>query len=1195
MGLIVASNSNFATFVAARWPTPESALVEFFDGAVAAAAEVGAKLTRAPVLDGRRAYLPALSGRRDRRQFVRGSIQTMDDGTRWPSLTFFSFRDGSRSVFWSPRDDVWRLYREECPSGRQADEDPARAAAILAEYAQRATQAQADAERAAEREAQSEREAHTAAAEAAQAAWQAATPAEVAGHPYLIRKRLSGAGLRVATAEMHARLYSVSSGRWIDRAIVVRAGDLLVPMHDADGVLVNLEKIQASGDKRGIAGGQRVGAWYTIPGAGVDSRRTACEGYATGAAWAEATGDAVAVSFSAGNLPAVAAAFGAQFVAADHDPKGAGERAAQKTGLPYAIPERVGDWWDVWALDGAEPLREAARIAIAAVSVPAFPEPWKLTAPELKGRIATWFNKLAKVADAEQAAALAWAIAARLSARIPCAEDDATLCDSIAATVPAEAMNPRTMAAIREGIARRVEWRKRRALSALRMSPEALRRHRVEVVDELPELRPEEYRGVILIAAPMAAGKTQRIGIPFAHWAKREGAGFLALAHRRSLIAELSRRLGVEHYEEIDAESAPFVSAMATCVNSITSPAHAGIIRRAHMVFVDEIGQVLRAIASETTVAGKRSRGEMLEALRRLVADAECVIGADAGMCDRVLRFVESCRPGERARVIIVPARDEGLRATFGLGADALAAAYGEALARLSEGERIWIACGEASRARECAALLENHGHRVLLLTGDNRDSTDPARFWSNPEAVSREFDALVASPVVSSGLSLEHRDDGPKFDRVFWIGSGARVTPADALQQMRRVRYVRGFTVAVTPNNCHDIDDANAILQGMGDAADVAGIANPVPTAVDEFVAEIDAADARARADFAAGLWWAMEAAGFKVERAGDAGDGDDSDDAEQGAAVTAELKTLRAQLREERIERILAARVIDLAEAMRLRDRPNRSEADAAALDRWWVAESLGQEPAEVDRQAVEDCDDFRGPRQWDRWSAAVLGVGDARTEQAELSRRRFPRARVAAYSRLFDGFDLAPGTRFTPDDAAEIVRRVIRDRRLLTFLRLVPAKWGRAAEPKPGAYPMRDFSDILALMGLTLRRREGTATPTSGVTPLGYNGACGGKSGRHRFHEIDAATWDRVASLAGRRNAAKAHATDLRELGPAAQALSRFGSAVAAVRIGAAAHSVRLGASFGAVRVGACMAGGARAIAQRLADRAARRAAA
>lgn len=1146
----MARNSDFAAFVAARWPTPESALVEFFDGAVAAAAEVGAKLTRAPMLDGRRVYLPTLGGRRDQKQFLRGSVQTMDDGTRWPSLTFFSFRDGSRSVFWSPRDDAWRLYREESASGRHVDAEPARAAALRAEYAQRAAQAQAEAERAAAADALRDRDAHAAAAEAARLAWEAATPAEVAGHDYLRRKRLAGHGLRVATTDMRARLYSVSAGRWLDRATVVCAGDLLVPIYVEDGSLVNLERICArGGEKRGIAGGQRVGAFYVIPGTAPDSRRVVCEGYATGAAWAEATGDTVAVAFSAGNLPKVAAVFGAQFVAADHDPKGAGERAAQKTGLPYAIPARVGDWWDVWSQEGPEPLREAARIAIASASVPVFAEPWKLPAPELKGRAATWWNKLAKASDPEQAAALAWAIAARLSARIPCADDVGMLCDRVATTVPADAMNPRTMAAIRDGIARRVEWRKRRALSALRMSPQALRRHRVEVVDELPELRPEDYRGVILIAAPMAAGKTQRIGIPFAQWAKREGAGFLALAHRRSLIAELARRLGVEHYEQVDAESAPFVSMMATCVNSLTSPAHAGIIQRAAFVCIDEISQVLRAIASETTVAGKRSRGEMLDALRRLVAEAECVIGADAGMCDRVLRFVESCRPGERARVIVMKPRDEGLHATFGVGADALAAAYGEALARLSEGERMWIACGEASRARECAALLETHGHRVLLLEGANRDGEKQAAFWANPDGVSRQYAAVVASPVVSSGMSIEHHDEGPHFDRVFWLGSGARVTPADALQQMRRVRYVRGFTVAVVPNNAHDIDDASAILQGMGDAADVAGAVNPVPAAVDEYVAEIDAADARARADFAAGLFWAMDAAGFKVERAGDAGDGDgdgdEGDDAEQGVTVTAELKALRAQLREQRIDRILAARVIDLAEAMRLRDRPNRSEGDAAALDRWWIAEALGIEPADVDRQAIEDHDDGRGPRQWDRWSAAVLGVGDARAEQAELSRRRFPRARVAAYARLFDGFDLRPATRFTPDDAAEIVRRVIRDRHLLAFLRLIPARYGRAAEPKPSERPMRELGDILALMGLKLRRREGTATPTRGVTPLGDNGASGGGSARNRFHEIDAATWGRVASLAERRNAAKAHAADLREAGPVDVALRRVGS--------------------------------------------------
>lgn len=1144
----MAAAIQFAAWAASRWPTPADALAEFWTEAQATAAEVGARLDRVPVLDGRRVYLANLAGKRDQRQWMRASVHAFADGTAWPGLTFGTFSGGGRTSFYSPRNSAWEMFRAEVDAGRvdAGEVDAERADAIRAEHAERLAAAQAEAERAEVAEALREREAHTAAAEAARLAWDAAEPAEVVGHDYLRRKRLAGHGLRVATTDMRARLYSVSAERWLDRATVVRAGDLLVPMHDADGALVNIERIAPDGSKRGIAGGQRVGAWYTIPGAGVDARRTVCEGYATGAAWAEATGDTVAVAFSAGNLPTVAAAFGAQFVAADHDRKSAGERAAQATDLPYAMPANVGeDWQDVFAREGAEPLREAARIAIASASVPVFAEPWKLPAPELKGRAATWWNKLAKASDPEQAAALAWAIAARLSARIPCADDVGMLCDRVAATAPAEVMNPCTMAAIRDGIARRVEWRKRRALSALRMSPEAQREHRVEVVDELPELRPEGYSGVILIAAPMAAGKTQRIGIPFAQWAKREGAGFLALAHRRSLIAELARRLGVEHYEQVDAESAPFVSMMATCVNSLTSPAHAGIIQRAAFVFIDEISQALRAIASETTVAGKLSRGDMLDAMRRLVAEAECVIGADAGLDDRTLRFVESCRPGERARVIVMKPRDEGLRATFGVGADALAAAYGEVLARLSEGERLWIACGEASRARECAALLEAHGHHVLLLTGDNRDGADPARFWENPEAVSREFDAVVASPVVSSGLSIEHRDDGPRFDRVFWLGSGARVTPADALQQMRRVRYVRGFTVASVPNNAHDIDDASAILQGMGDAADVAGAVNPVPAAVDEYVAEIDAADARARADFAAGLWWAMEASGFTVERAGDADQDDDDSDAEQGAAVTGQLKALRALLREQAVERILAARVIDLAEAMRLRDRPSRSEADAAALDRWFIADALGLQSADVDRQAIEDHDDGRGPRAWDRFSAAVLGVGDCRDERAELSRRRFPRARVAAYARLFDGFDLRPATRFTPDDAAEIVRRVIRDRHMLAFLRLIPARYGRAAEPKPSERPMRELGDILALMGLKLRRREGTATPTRGVTPLGDNGASGGGSARNRFHEIDAATWGRVASLAERRNAAKAHAADLREAGPVEVALRRVGS--------------------------------------------------
>ena len=512
-------------------------------------------------------------------------------------------------------------------------------------------------------------------------------------------------------------------------------------------------------------------------------------------------------------------------------------------------------------------------------------------------------------------------------------------------------------------------------------------------------------------------------------------------------------------------------------------------------------------------MASGKTRADMLQRLREIVTRADCIIGADAGMDDRVIRFLESCRPGERFRIIRQPHRDEGLRVTFGHGPDARTTAIGEALARLSEGERLWVACGEAGRAELVAEVLATAGHATLLLTGDNREGAAQAAFWRDPEGESRKYAAVVASPVVSSGLSIEHQG-APHFTHGMWLGSGAKVTPADAMQQLRRVRYLRTWTVAVTPNNAHDLDSADAILAGLQDAADAEGL-EACPSGFDEFVAEIDADNARARADFAAGLWWALEWQGFAIERMEIAAD----------AELAAGLSALGADLRERKISAILAAPDLSETEARRLRDRPNRTEPDNVALLRFRIRDDLGLDHGQTDRDAVEAWDDGRGPRRWDRFTA-MQGRADTRREVGELSTRRFHRARVAAYRFLFEGFDLRPGLRITEADARAILDRVAARRYLQAYLRLVPAKWGREVAPKAPAYPVREMGEIMALMGLDLRRVEGAATPRCSDFPLEDYTASGGKPARNRFYVIDAEGWEQTAALAERRNRRRYH---------------------------------------------------------------------
>jgi len=182
----------------------------------------------------------------------------------------------------------------------------------------------------AQRDADKAQRQQEAAGQAAQR-WQAATPATA--HPYLTRRGIKAHGVRVE-------------------------GDaLLIPLRDASGAIRSLQSIDAEGGKRFMTGGQVAGCYHAI--GKPEGALIVCEGYATGASIHEATGQAVAVAFNAGNLLAVAQALRSKYpamrliVAADDDWRTEGNpgitkatEAAQAVGALLAVPRFTGERGD---------------------------------------------------------------------------------------------------------------------------------------------------------------------------------------------------------------------------------------------------------------------------------------------------------------------------------------------------------------------------------------------------------------------------------------------------------------------------------------------------------------------------------------------------------------------------------------------------------------------------------------------------------------------------------------------------------------------------------------------------------------------------------------------------------------------------------------------------------------------------------
>ena len=183
------------------------------------------------------------------------------------------------------------------------------------------------------------------------------------GNAYLTRKGFAGRECLTLTA-------SHKTG-----GVAYRAGDVVVPLYDGTGALVNLQLINAEGLKRTLKGGQVKGACHLIDGQKQAGKRLwIAEGYATALTVHHLTGETVMVALSSVNLLSLASLARQKHptcqivLAADRDLNGNGQsKAVAAAGACegiVALPPVFGDWNDAFIQYGEEATRKAIYDAI---------------------------------------------------------------------------------------------------------------------------------------------------------------------------------------------------------------------------------------------------------------------------------------------------------------------------------------------------------------------------------------------------------------------------------------------------------------------------------------------------------------------------------------------------------------------------------------------------------------------------------------------------------------------------------------------------------------------------------------------------------------------------------------------------------------------------------------------------------------
>jgi len=770
---------------------------------------------------------------------------------------------------------------------------------------------------------------------------------------------------------------------------------------------------------------------------------------------------------------------------------------AMDAGLPFFLSKPGSSFHGV----GIEGTREIfSRPSIS--SAPVFHE-HQLEHIELSGgQREDWLKQLSEAKDPRYSASLARSIALRLFPRVPVQMSLHGLRQTIETAIVTPTVHPLTMDRIIGSLTRKLDRRREDSLAPVSLSSIATSAHRHEVyASGLPTISDDGWHGVIIIFGPKGIGKTQFIGRPFARHSKKSNSRFLAICHRVSLTTELSHRLEVDCYTDHSQYDRNNSRGLAVCLPSITKPEFKTIVDAAAMVFIDEVSQVLQFLESDQyCCTANASHHQVYERLRALVRAASCVVVADANVDDRTIKFLESCRPGERFRIIDVPDPDDAsIVAEYHYGENSENYIAGHGLAELASGGRVWIAAEAKTSTERLEKIFVNAGYRTLAIYADNKHNCAQRKFLGNAEAESLNYDVVIASPVIGSGISIEHKNtpEEAKFTLGLYVGGGFTTTPAEATQQICRVRYINRYVIGIRPNKSHHGKNLSTeqLLTAATTASNLEGtLANL--TSFDQFVAEIRTKNVQARSDFAAGLIWQLDSAGWTLHQ-----------NRSDQTPVNTNNVALEIEARHETA--LIQAPVIGDNEARALKSKRDRTETQNLILEAHNLRTELGVGADTLTPELIRLWDRGRGINRIDFFNYFRGIVPQYPTSARSVICRDYPIATATLLQWIFSDIDLIKGV--DKNSARAVIERVWMKNVLCDFLGI------STSMPRKRRDGIKEINAILGRMNLKIRGKT-ERKPNCSPEP---RESCTKGNPQTRVYRLCRDSYEELTEVADRRN--------------------------------------------------------------------------
>lgn len=325
-------------------------------------------------------------------------------------------------------------------------------------------------------------------------------------------------------------------------------------------------------------------------------------------------------------------------------------------------------------------------------------------------------------------------------------------------------------------------------------------------------------KGAIFFKSPKASGKTEFL----VNLVERTKGNVLLIGHRRSLIKQMCNRLGLSCYLDDDEKSKQGIEDQGqrlkrygVCLDSIMKiPTSIDY----ECVLIDESEQVLSHFLSETL---NDKRNLALRHFKYILAKAKNVFAMDADLDFPSFHYLSDwSRHGKndfKSTIFINQYVEE--KGTIEIH-DSRSQITGDLHKSIAADLKCYVTSNsKAYIERQTAALRDKHPKKKFLsITSETiqNNSKGVFEFLDNPAIEARNYDAVLASPSVSTGVDIKFEQNEQFYDVVYGVFEPKILTHFECDQQLGRVRHPKSVKVYISPRRFFFESDFDVVIRDV-------------------------------------------------------------------------------------------------------------------------------------------------------------------------------------------------------------------------------------------------------------------------------------------------------------------------------------------------------------------------------------------